>query len=296
MLVAVLDEQPALLLARMIRTFSCLDQREAPAQLLALEHHVDLAASELLVRWEAILRLVCSRVPYHHSSCAVLAGGNHTLELGIFEGMVLRTYGQTLLGRVHRRPLGDRPRCQYAIDRQPEIIVQPTRVMLLNDKNASAAAPPHPPHRLRGFGKPSLPVILFECRSGHSNVCRVLHDAVLRKQHPHRTDRLDGREARRSHPRIITVQPSRTTSSGFLSSRRPRNRGCRNLPACVHSVNATWATSLGFTQWTPRRGSPSPSKGQVGVTSLPSILLRRRSVSSSNPVPTLPAYTSFRPW
>src|SRR5258708_12429098 len=174
MLVAVLDEQPALLLAGMIRTFSCLDQREAPAQLLALEHHVDLAASELLVRWEAILRLVCSRVPSHHSSCAVLAGGNHTLELGIFEGMVLRTYGQTLLGRVHRRPLGDRPRCQYAIDRQPEIIVQPTRVMLLNDKNASAAAPPHLPPQLPPFAKPSLPISLLVPPSRHPNVSHYL--------------------------------------------------------------------------------------------------------------------------
>src|SRR5258707_4491871 len=97
MLVAVLDEQPALLLARMIRTFSCLDQREAPAQLLALEHHVDLAASELLVRWEAILRLVCSRVPYHHSFCAVLAGGDHTPPPGIFYGEVLRSYRQNAL-------------------------------------------------------------------------------------------------------------------------------------------------------------------------------------------------------
>jgi hypothetical protein len=94
----------------------------------------------------------------------VLAGGNHTLELGIFEGMVIRTYGQALLGRVHRRPVGDRPRYQNAIDRQPEIIVQPTGAMLLNDKDASAAAPPHPSHRLRGFGN-SPPVVLFEWRS-----------------------------------------------------------------------------------------------------------------------------------
>src|SRR5258708_14806663 len=102
MLVAVLDEQPALLLAGMIRTFSCLDQREAPAQLLALEHHVDLAASELLVRWEAILRLVCSRVPYHHRSSAVLAGGDHTLELGLFWGVVRRPSCPPPLVRGHR--------------------------------------------------------------------------------------------------------------------------------------------------------------------------------------------------
>ena len=46
---------------------------------------------------------------------------------------------------------------------------------------------------------------------------------------------------------------------------------------------------------TATSGSPSPSNGEVGVASSPSILLRRRSVSLSNPVPTLPAYTRFRP-
>src|SRR5258708_35142036 len=102
MLVAVLDEQPALLLAGMIRTFSCLDQREAPAQLLALEHHVDLATSELLVRWEAILRLVCSRVPYHHSSCAVFAGGEPHPQLGIIQGMGLPSVRPNALRKGYR--------------------------------------------------------------------------------------------------------------------------------------------------------------------------------------------------
>lgn len=37
------------------------------------------------------------------------------------------------------------------------------------------------------------------------------------------------------------------------------------MPPCVHSVNAICATSLSFTQWTPRRGSPSTSNGQIGV-------------------------------
>ena len=48
---------------------------------------------------------------------------------------------------------------------------------------------------------------------------------------------------------------SRTTSVAFLSSRRPRKRGWRSSPSCVHSVNPTWATSSGRTQCTPWRGS-----------------------------------------
>ncbi|MCU1233676.1 MAG: helicase [Candidatus Solibacter sp.] len=37
--------------------------------------------------------------------------------------------------------------------------------------------------------------------------------------------------------RLIANQPSRTISSGRLSFRKPRNRGCRSLPPPVHSVN-----------------------------------------------------------
>src|SRR6267154_4048096 len=54
---------------------------------------------------------------------------------------------------------------------------------------------------------------------------------------------------------LIAHQPSRKTSSGRLSSRRPRNRGCRSLPSVVHSVKRICATSFGLTQCTPRRGS-----------------------------------------
>ena len=42
---------------------------------------------------------------------------------------------------------------------------------------------------------------------------------------------------------------SRTTSVGLLSSRIPRNTGCRNRSSRVHSVNLTWQTIVGFTQW-----------------------------------------------
>src|SRR4030088_3280864 len=90
----------------MNQTLSCLDQRESSTQLLALERYVDFTASELFCRRDAILRLVRSQVPYHDRSSSVLAGGNHPLELGIVERMVLRAHGQTLLSGVHGRPLG----------------------------------------------------------------------------------------------------------------------------------------------------------------------------------------------
>src|SRR5947207_13752773 len=44
-------------------------------------------------------------------------------------------------------------------------------------------------------------------------------------------------------------QSSRTTSVGFLSSRKPRKTGARNFPSRVHSANLISATNFGFSQY-----------------------------------------------
>jgi hypothetical protein len=49
--------------------------------------------------------------------------------------------------------------------------------MLLNDKDAPAAAPPRPTHRLRRFGKLSFPAIFVEWHSKPSSICRTIHDS-----------------------------------------------------------------------------------------------------------------------
>src|ERR1051325_11475155 len=46
---------------------------------------------------------------------------------------------------------------------------------------------------------------------------------------------------------------SRTTSFGFLSSRRPRKAGCLRPPSSVHSVKRTSQTSSGRSQVARRR-------------------------------------------
>src|SRR5207247_6630627 len=43
-------------------------------------------------------------------------------------------------------------------------------------------------------------------------------------------------------------QPSRTTSVGFLSSRKPRKTGARNFTSRVHSANLISATNFGLIQ------------------------------------------------
>ena len=94
-----------------------------------------------------------------------------------------------------------------------------------------------------------------------------LGDAVVRKQHA--IGMRERGRARRAPPRCaaraflcassaqalssfttssVCAGSSRTTVFGSRSCRRPRYRGCRRMPLCVQSANATWITSSGFIQ------------------------------------------------
>src|SRR6266478_661433 len=197
--IAVLDEQPALPIARPSQPPSGLDHGKASAQLFALERHVDFASGKLLVRRDVRFRLVCALVPDHHRSRAIQTFRNHTLEVGIFQRMVLCPDSQPLICRVHGRPFRNRPRYQDSVDRQPEIIVQAAGVVFLNDKDTPADPTPDASYRLRSFSEFPLPAVLFEWHS----VSRVsAADSNILSLDNHR-------------------QLSRTTSSGLLSSRKP---------------------------------------------------------------------------
>src|SRR5258705_9491179 len=139
-----------------------------------MEFHVDFAATKLLLQGHTVLSVVAARVPDHHRSGAVLTFGYHALEFGVFERMVLRTDGQMFLGRVHGWALGHRPGYQNPVDRQSEVIMQAAGVVLLDDKDAPTAGPPHPTRRLWRFCEFSLPGIVFGWHSRHSLVVRFV--------------------------------------------------------------------------------------------------------------------------
>ena len=61
---------------------------------------------------------------------------------------------------------------------------------------------------------------------------------------------------------------SDVTSSADLSSLRPRNRDCRNMPSRGHSVNAISATKRGSTQCTPRAERPFGSQTVLSLRSI----------------------------
>src|SRR5260370_34612624 len=73
MIVAVFNEQPAFLLAGTSRALSCPDQREATAQLRAMEPHVDFAAGKLLARRDAVSWIVRAPFPHHYRSGSAFA-------------------------------------------------------------------------------------------------------------------------------------------------------------------------------------------------------------------------------
>src|SRR3984893_3671773 len=160
--VATLDEQPVISSARTYGSSFDLDQCVPAAQFLAQQRNMDLAVSQLFL-WRLIFRwLILSKVPDHHRSGSVLARRNHTLEFRIFERMVLRPYGQALVRRVHRKSFGYCPGCQDAIYGQPKIIMKPTGIVFLNDKDAAATTSPHSPDWFGRFSKISIASICCE--------------------------------------------------------------------------------------------------------------------------------------
>src|SRR3954469_22420974 len=101
---------------------------------------------------------------------------------------------------------------------------------------------------------------------------------------------------------------SRFTSRGDLSSRNPRNTGCRSFPSRVHSANFTWQTNTGFTQLIlriidgvmPCTHAPPcfegrSAKGQSARASAWNFLCSIARDFVSNPVPTLPAKSNRSP-
>ena len=82
------------------------------------------------------------RSPGLHRACAIVALRDFALELGILDRMVLDVNRQALVLRVHGGSLRHRPTPQNAAVLEPEIIVQPGRVVFLD----------HEDERLAGFG------------------------------------------------------------------------------------------------------------------------------------------------
>jgi hypothetical protein len=111
------------------------DQRPLALHAFAMHHDLELALGDLALRIFA-LRLPRAAVPQLHGAAAILAGRNHAFEGAVFDGMIFDLDGEPLGRRIERRHLGDRPTLIDAVEFQPEVVMEPRRVMALDDEFA----------------------------------------------------------------------------------------------------------------------------------------------------------------
>ena len=123
-----------------------------------------------------LLGVIGAGIPDDHLSRAILALRYDTFEGGVFQGVILGAHGQV----VHRRGFGEvfrhRPRHQHAVVLQPEVVVQASGVMLLDDERV--ALPRgwfHRGHRLRGFRRVALAAVCAQSIAGRRPGVRRVH-------------------------------------------------------------------------------------------------------------------------
>ena len=72
-------------------------------------------------------------IPDHHGAAAVLALRDGALELVVFDRMILDVDREPLLARNKARPARHRPAHHHAVEFEPQVVMQPRRVVLLDD-------------------------------------------------------------------------------------------------------------------------------------------------------------------
>ena len=119
MRVAFLEQQPGFLL---LIALGDPDQLPRPGQLLAVQSKRQLAGGQPGTR--VADRLPVPAVPDDHAAGAVLLRRDRALERSVRQRMVFHLNGHALVGRIATRALRHRPGQQYAVELQPEVVMQ----------------------------------------------------------------------------------------------------------------------------------------------------------------------------
>src|SRR5205823_7546797 len=85
--------------------------------------------------------LVDAAIPDLDGAGPVVPLRDLALETAVFERVVLDVDGQVLLAGLERNALGHRPGGEDAVALEPEVVVQPTRVVALHDEDRPARLP-----------------------------------------------------------------------------------------------------------------------------------------------------------
>ena len=160
--VAMLDEQPVVPLTPVL-VVSHPHQHPAAAQAFAVELEFQISVSEHVLRGTVPHRLPSSPVPELHGARAVLTGSDGALEVAIFQRVILDLNGEPLIGWIQRWSLGYRPGLEYAVEFQPQVVMQPGGRVLLHYKSQPRRwGNPYIAAGLRGFLEVALRAILGE--------------------------------------------------------------------------------------------------------------------------------------
>ena len=156
-LLSLADEQPVLLVAAELRR----DEAPDPVELLSLEPHRETAVRLLLED------LVGARVPDLDRACAVLALRDLAFEGRVAERVVLDVDREVLQAGLERDALRDGPAREHAVALEPEVVVEPPRVVALHDEQRFLASLAARAERLRSLLRIALAAVLAELRLGH---------------------------------------------------------------------------------------------------------------------------------
>src|SRR3546814_359402 len=127
--VAYLAQQPVFTLFAAARFHP--DKQPFALHPLTVEGEVKMTLFDIL-RALAVDRRPGATIPQHHRAAAIFAPGDHALEIGIAHRMVFGSHRKALVGGIGARPLGHSPAFEHPVDLEPDIIMEPRRVVLLN--------------------------------------------------------------------------------------------------------------------------------------------------------------------
>ena len=156
--IVLLPEQEPVLL---VTVEPCRNECPQAREPLAGKPHRQAAVGLLLDK------LVRAPVPDLHGAGAVGAGRDLALEGRVVERVVLDVDGQVPLSRLERNALGDGPARERAVPLEAEVVVEPARVMALDDEDRLALAPT-PAERLGGRALAPLALVVSKARHTRS--------------------------------------------------------------------------------------------------------------------------------
>ncbi|MNH07305.1 hypothetical protein D3C79_666960 [compost metagenome] len=121
-----LDQHPLFLLAGQVGA----EQVPYTAELFALQAETQLALGIGLAR--IAFGFPDAAIPDDHIACTVMAFGDMAFEVGVVQRVVLHVHGQAAHLGVQRRPFGDGPAFQRAIEFQAKVVMQVAGIVLLD--------------------------------------------------------------------------------------------------------------------------------------------------------------------